>query len=470
MVRGAQILSQFKHPNAVIVNDIGVVGDVPYIEMEYLEGQTLREWLKRGEQAPLDKVVWLLSELCEVLGQAHKLGIVHRDIKPENIMIFTDSESGRERVKLLDFGIATMIHDSSWDDDTIVGTPAYMSPEQFRPHIRSGGEKRELDGRSDLYSTGVVLYQLLTGTLPFHGPIEALAAAHLNSPPLPMKEANPKAEVPRVVEQVVLRCLEKEPEDRPQSARELAEAFRKAVEGYEASMRVEADVSFPTQVLVGQPYHLCIQLVPPEGDPPLGSKLELPRPHGDDGTMDFLVSHESSSLPAATSSLRMKVNISVVAENFKFDGDRRAEIIVSPENNAPAIQFSLRGLELGPGRVMIDFSQGGRPIGSMDLAPEVVADLGVEGPTSLPGGALEALILSLAAEPIPAAPDLVIKVFEHRLAGHPGSPPIRPVLHPSRAVRPSGARWQSGNTRPPLRGCRLGWRAAPGGGHPGGAA
>jgi len=207
--REAQTLTQLKHPNAVIVHDTGVAGTVHYIEMEYIEGQTLREWLRPGEHSPLDKVVWFLRELCEVLGQAHELGIVHRDIKPENIMIFTDPESGRERVKVLDFG---MIEDQGSPEQTgaggLMGTPAYMSPEQIRGSVERGGEKHEIDGRSDLYSTGVILYQLLTGTLPFRGPIWALAAAHLNHPPLPMKEANPKADVPPNVERVVLHCLE----------------------------------------------------------------------------------------------------------------------------------------------------------------------------------------------------------------------------------------------------------------------
>ena len=112
-------------------------------------------------------------------------------------------------------------------------------------------------------------------------------------------------------------------------------------------MRVEADVSFPTKVLVGQPYHLQIQLVPPEGDPSGGSH-ELPRPHGDDGTMDFLVSSNSPALPAATSSLRINVSISMVAENFKFDGDCRAEIVVAPDSNSPVLQFSLQGLDAWP--------------------------------------------------------------------------------------------------------------------------
>jgi serine/threonine protein kinase len=455
--REVQALTQLKHPNAVIVHDIGVAGSVCYIEMENLEGQTLRERLKPGECMPLDKVVWLLRELCEVLGHAHMLGIVHRDIKPENIMIFPDPESGRERVKVLDFAIGEMIEDEGGPEQTGVagffGTPAYMSPEQIRGGIERGSEKHKLDGRSDLYSTGVVLYEVLTGTLPFRGTISALLAAHLKNPPLPMKEANPKAEVSPELERVVLHCLEKMPDDRPESAGELVEAFRKAVGDYEAPTRVEADVSFPTQVLVGKPYHLHIQLVRPEGDPPGGATRAQPRRHGDDGAANLLVSHVSSARPAATSSLqsgseqtavaglmgtpahtsaeqirggierggeKLKVSISVVAENFEFDGNCREEIVVSPEGNSSVLQFSLHGLEVGSGRVMIDFSQGGRPIGSMDLAPEVVADLDVKDPASLPGSGLQALSLNLAAGPMLAPPDLVIKVFEHRLAGVPG--------------------------------------------------
>jgi serine/threonine protein kinase len=456
-LREAQTLTQPKHPNAVVVHDIGVVGNVHYIEMEYLEGQTLREWLGPGEHAPLDKVVWLLGELCEALGQAHKFGIVHSDIKPENIMIVTDPESGRERVKVLEFGVAKVLFEDQNPSNIVfaglIGTPAYMSPEQIRESIKSGAEKHKLDRRSDLYSTGVVLYQLLTGTLPFRGTTWALLAAHLNKPPLPMKEANPKAEVPLEVERVVLHCLEKKPDDRPQSAGELVEAFRRAVGDYKAPMPVKADVSFPTQVLVGKPHHLHIQLVRPEGDPPGGATREQPRLHGDDRTTNFLVSHVSSALPAATSSLqsgseqaavagpigtpaymspeqirggierdgeKLKVSVSVAAENFKFDGNCRDELVVSPEGNSSVLQFSLQGLEVGPGRVMIDFSQGGRPVGSMDLAPEVVADLDIKDPASLPGSGLQALILNLAAGPMPAPPDLVIKVFEHRLAGVPG--------------------------------------------------
>ena len=115
---------------------------------------------------------------------------------------------------MLDFGIAKIVEDEGSPELTgagdLVGTPAYMSPEQIRGGFERDGKTQDIDGRSDLYSTGVVLYHLLTGALPFRGSKMALLAAHLNNAPLPMKEANPRAEVPPDVERVVLRCLEKE--------------------------------------------------------------------------------------------------------------------------------------------------------------------------------------------------------------------------------------------------------------------
>ncbi|HKI20961.1 MAG TPA: SUMF1/EgtB/PvdO family nonheme iron enzyme, partial [Isosphaeraceae bacterium] len=110
----------------------------------------------------------------------------------------------------------------------IIGTPSYMSPEQIQGGMERDGEEQGIDGRSDLYSTGVMLYQLLTGTLPFRGNKMAMMAAHLHNKPLPMKEANPQAAVPPAVERLVMQCLEKEPDKRPQTARELADKFRQA--------------------------------------------------------------------------------------------------------------------------------------------------------------------------------------------------------------------------------------------------
>ena len=135
---------------------------------------------------------------------------------------------------MLDFGIAKIAEDEGSPElpaaGDLVGTPAYMSPEQIRGGFERDGGRQEIDGRSDLYSTGVVLYHLLTGRMPFRGSRMALLAAHLNDPPMPMKEANPRAEVPAEVERVVMQCLEKDPAKRHRTARELAESFRAAID------------------------------------------------------------------------------------------------------------------------------------------------------------------------------------------------------------------------------------------------
>jgi eukaryotic-like serine/threonine-protein kinase len=188
--------------------------------------------------------VQVVEQLCAVLQEAHghideKTGapkpIIHRDLKPSNLMLI-DSKHQQEviRLKVLDFGIAKMIEDEgSTTEQTVtaagdmLGTPAYMSPEQ----IKGGFDKEEkstIDGRSDLYSTGVVIYHLLTGVRPFRGNSMAMIGAHLNLPPPSMKESNPDAKVPPEVERVVLQCLEKDPAKRPQSARELSEKFLRA--------------------------------------------------------------------------------------------------------------------------------------------------------------------------------------------------------------------------------------------------
>ena len=242
--REARLMAKINHPNNVAVNDFGRAQSVGYIEMEYVRGRSLTEVLKDNGEKPMS-VEWtaqILDQLCEVLQEAHghtdeKTGdprpIIHRDLKPSNLMLVErKGDTGPPRLKVLDFGIAKIAEDEGSPELTgagdLVGTPAFMSPEQIRGGFEKDGDSRDIDGRSDLYSTGVMLYQLLTGALPFRGSKMSLLAAHLNNAPLPMKEANPKVEVPPAIEQVVLRCLEKDPAKRPQTARELAEEFRRA--------------------------------------------------------------------------------------------------------------------------------------------------------------------------------------------------------------------------------------------------
>jgi serine/threonine protein kinase len=226
--REARALARFAHPNAVVVHDADIRPDrgIAYIEMELIRGPSLDRLLKAAMPMPLDRTARLVDQLCDVLEAAHDQGIVHRDIKPTNLMLAEDPSSGHERLKVLDFGIAKILGADRNDQLTrtglTVGTPAYMSPEQVR------GEAGAVDGRSDLYSVGVLLYEMLTGRRPFMGTVLSITHDHLHTPPPPFAEANPGANVPRAVERVVMRCLEKDPARRPQTARELAEAFRAA--------------------------------------------------------------------------------------------------------------------------------------------------------------------------------------------------------------------------------------------------
>jgi serine/threonine protein kinase len=515
--REAQLMEKIKHPGAVRVYDCKRTQGLGYIEMEFVRGRSLDQILRSngGKPMPLDWTAQVVEQICAVLQEAHgyvdeKTGalkpIIHCDLKPSNLMLI-ESKHPRQAIKLkvLDFSIAKMIEDEGGGEQTltaagdILGTPAYMSPEQIKGGFEKEGDKPSLDGRSDLYSTGVVLYHLLTGVRPFRGSSMAMIGAHLNLAPPTMKESNPDAKVPPEVERVVMQCLEKDPANRPQSARELSDRFRKAIgkmkTDHERPMREEtatptgsaspargpsgpkglfmgllarlgrslkeavsrsasaarpgldesklrvreeplpvrevpatirrrADLSFPAQVVVGKPYHLSVRLVPIEGDSPGGLTNVAAGPRLDDWMMSFLVPFISSSPPPGAPLPRIKVFIIVAAENFEIDGTDRAEILVPLQGDSPAVQFSLRGKDVGPGRVMIDFAQGGRPTGSVDLTSEVVTPFHdavrklLTSNSAAPAGG--GLILNLATGPFPAPPDLVIKVFEHRLAGHPG--------------------------------------------------
>ena len=232
----AKILAKLsRHPNAVPVHDTDMVGRFAYIEMEYLEGKTLRDCFTQDEPLPLTEVVWILRELCDVLGEAHDLGIVHRDIKPQNIMIVDDPSSRERRVKVLDFGIAKILKDAAPDTglmtmhtEAYMGTVPYSSPEQLGVTL-DGQKEPTVDHRSDIYSLGVLLYEMLVGKRPFSGDQTKLMYAHAYTPPPSFAEHAPNADVPGPVEEVVLRCLEKNPANRPQSARELFDSFQAAV-------------------------------------------------------------------------------------------------------------------------------------------------------------------------------------------------------------------------------------------------
>jgi serine/threonine-protein kinase len=212
--REARAAGRLHHPNIISVTDFGrAPGDIVYMVMEYLEGRSLRKIVKTQAPLSLPFVVRLMHQVCWAVEAAHREGVIHRDLKPANIFV-EQIEGCGEVVKVLDFGIAKLT--PAADDEltnltetgVFLGTPKYMSPEQC-----GGGE---LDARSDVYSLGIVLYEMLTGELPFNGTAMAVALQHATTPPRPLHEANPS--VPEAVERVVLRALEKEPTRRYASA------------------------------------------------------------------------------------------------------------------------------------------------------------------------------------------------------------------------------------------------------------
>lgn len=222
--REALAAARLKHPNAVSIYDFGVSSDgLVYLVMELVEGLSLRQILK--QQGPLtpSAAAEIISQVCAALDEAHRREIVHRDLKPDNIIVNPTLDG--LRTKVLDFGIAKLRDLTAGNltqTGSVMGTPHYMSPEQCL------GE--ELDSRSDIYSLGVVLFEMLTGMVPFNSPIStAVVIQHVNQPPPPPRSLN--VSISQDVERVVLHALEKKREARPQSAIALSRELNMAVRG-----------------------------------------------------------------------------------------------------------------------------------------------------------------------------------------------------------------------------------------------
>jgi eukaryotic-like serine/threonine-protein kinase len=213
--REAQAAGRLSHPNIVGVFDYGETAEIAYIVMEYVDGTTLKHVVDKKERFELAEVVRLMDGLMNGLQYSHDRGVVHRDIKPANIMLTKAGE-----VKIADFGIARIESSSMTQAGTMLGTPSYMSPEQFMGQT--------VDSRTDLYSSGVMLYQLLTGEKPFEGGLTAIMHKVLNTEPPPPSALS--VTVPYSFDLVVQRAMAKRPEDRFASATEFARALKDSFE------------------------------------------------------------------------------------------------------------------------------------------------------------------------------------------------------------------------------------------------
>lgn len=228
--REARAAAMLNHPNAVVIHDFGEDEDgTAYIVMEFLEGHSLRQILSAERTIAPARMYGIIRQACAALEAAHERGIIHRDIKPDNI-ILTNTTALTDHVKILDFGIAKLrdkavdtasLEKSLTTVGTVIGTPHYMSPEQCQ------GEPA--DARSDIYSLGIVVYEMLVGAVPFTAKTPTgVAVKHVTEMPRPITAIRP--ELPATLEKVVMRALAKEPAERQQSALELAAEIATAVQ------------------------------------------------------------------------------------------------------------------------------------------------------------------------------------------------------------------------------------------------
>jgi serine/threonine protein kinase len=262
----AVLTRKLQHASAVRVDDIDEAEDGrPFIVMEFVEGRALKEVIQAEAPIPAARVCPLIRQIAGALDAAHRMGIVHRDVKPANIVLVTPTAADEpERAKLLDFGIAKA-REGRLDEATrgttltgtghVIGTPAYMSPEQAK-----GLRGDQIDGRSDIYSLGIVAYEMLLGALPFKADTSMQwILAHLQTPPRPLWEARPELQIPYAVAGVVMRCLEKDPHKRPANATALIGEIEWAehAAGYAAAgnlIEVRYDKVPPAATQIGAPY------------------------------------------------------------------------------------------------------------------------------------------------------------------------------------------------------------------------
>ncbi|MBV8800912.1 MAG: protein kinase [Alphaproteobacteria bacterium] len=239
--REAQAAGTISHPNIVTIYDVGRVNNRPYITMEYLPEKSLAELLSSHARLPPKRAIGIAIQLARALDHAHRHGIVHRDLKPENVLLV----NGGETIKLTDFGVARL--DSKHNVErtqtgTILGTPRYMSPEQAMG--------REVDGRSDLFSLGAILYQMLTGVQPFDSANLALLMLQIvQQDPAPISSLAP--EVPEGLQRVVMKLLAKQPEQRFQTGHKTVEALQRelaAIAAHERDRRRSRFLPLPVKL------------------------------------------------------------------------------------------------------------------------------------------------------------------------------------------------------------------------------
>jgi serine/threonine-protein kinase len=271
----AVVTRKLRHPNAVRVDDFDYTDDGrPFIVMELVEGRNVGEILQNEGPLPVARAVRIAIQVAQALGAAHKLGFVHRDIKPGNIVL-TTNEQGQEMAKVLDFGIAKLRQAAGEAQSgvtmtmtgMVVGTPLYMSPEQFMG--KKAGE--EIDGRTDLYSLGVVLYQMVTARLPFEGDtLYSIMMQHIQGNVTAPDELVPELKIPPALSKVILKAIDKSRELRFQSAEEFIAALeQESLDTVASAHVVSPAISVSSSTSVGESRPSQVSQTPSQQPPPV---------------------------------------------------------------------------------------------------------------------------------------------------------------------------------------------------------
>lgn len=333
MLREAQAASRLHHPHIININDFGTTDDgAAYIVMEYLSGEDLRSLIARLGRLSFSRASRIVRQIASALGAAHRAGIVHRDLKPENIFLIRDDGERRDSededlVKVLDFGLAKVLDmepSTRTREGVIAGTPHYMSPE----HVRNAN----IDGRSDVYSLGVLFYQMVTGRLPFKGgSVAEVLMGHVSLPTVPPIELVPTLE--DGVNRVILRCLEKAPERRYQTMEQLIEALRKVT---------------PRPDVTG-PHRLAEAVDLGETRDVSGSAQIASRSHPAHSLRSLSTSAEFLDRPAAEGSVSEAVGESVSGSAIFPSPWRRRRTVLFASGAAALVAIGLTGLFLSRG-------------------------------------------------------------------------------------------------------------------------